>query len=141
MSVTLTIEAAWERTDEGEPEERACFAMFKIAAGGRLLTEGYDDYVKRLRDGPLVSAYHAAEWFAWNWWRLRWEPRTKRPDWAFAHQMATIGHGYVWPNITVQSDGERVVLIAKPSARAETIPIYYRMGASCWRAAVRGGGR
>ena len=125
MSAALTIEAAWERTDEGEPEERACFAMFKVAAGPCFLTEGYDDYVKRLRDGPLVSAYHAAEWFAWHWWRLRWEPRTKRPDWPFAHQMTTIGQGYVWPNITFQSDGERIVLVAKPSTRVDAKPFRY----------------
>jgi hypothetical protein len=29
--------------------------------------------------------------------------------------MATIGHGYVWPNITIFSDGERTALIARPS--------------------------
>jgi hypothetical protein len=29
--------------------------------------------------------------------------------------MATVGHGYVWPNITVFSDGERTALIAKPT--------------------------
>jgi hypothetical protein len=122
---TLTIEANWERTDAGDPEERACFALFKIASGPVILTEGYDEYVRRLREGPLVSAYHAAEWFAWNWWRLRWEPRTKRPDWPFAHQMSAIGQGYVWPNITIWSDGERTSLIAKPSTRPDAKPFRY----------------
>ena len=126
----LEIAAAWERGDEGSPEERACFALFTIKAGNACLTEGYDSFVNTLRAGPLVSAYHAAEWFAWNWWRLRWEPRSAAPDWAFAHRMAAIGEGYVWPNITVFSDGVRTALISNPSSRADSKPFRYVGGIS-----------
>ena len=132
MPADLIIEPAWERTDEGSAAERACFAELRIAVGQTTLSEGYDAFVNRLRAGPLVSAYHAAEWFAWNWWRLRWEPRTTRIDWPFAHQMATIGEGYLWPNVTVQSDGVRIVLIAKPSVRADSKPFRF----ICDRAAI-----
>jgi hypothetical protein len=125
MSEKLTIQAAWESFNGGEPEENACFAMFEVKSGPVILTEGYDEYVKRLRNGPLVSAYYAAEWLAWNWWRLRWEPRTRQPDWPFAHDMATIGHGYVWPNLVFQSDGARIVLVAKPSIRSGAKPFRF----------------
>jgi hypothetical protein len=111
----LTITADWERLDDGPPEESACFAALGIRCGDVLLTEGYDSYVKRLRPAPLLSAYDLAEWMAWNWWRLRWEPGSKAADWAFAHRLTTIGGGYIWPNITMYSDGERTALIAKPT--------------------------
>ena len=41
-------------------------------------------------------------------------------DWPFAHNMATIGAGYVWPNITIFSDGRRIALIAKPAQETST---------------------
>ncbi len=115
MEATLNISAEWKRLDEGEPEERACFAALGIQYNDRWLTEGLDGFVKRVRQAPLLSAYHMAEWMAWNWWRLRWEPRSNAPELAFAHRLTTIGHGYVWPNITIFSDGERTALIAKPT--------------------------
>ena len=121
MQPTLSITAEWERLDEGTPEERACFAAVGVLWNNQWLTEGRDGFVNRIRNEPLLSAYHLAEWLSWNWWRLRWEPRSNAPDWAFAHRMATIGEGYVWPNITIFSDGERTALIAKPTVdRAAT---------------------
>jgi hypothetical protein len=99
----------------GGVEERACFAALGIQCNDRWLTEGLDGFVNRVRQEPLLSAYHLAEWMAWNWWRLRWEPRSNAPEWAFAHRLTTIGHGYVWPNVTIFSDGERTALIAKPT--------------------------
>ncbi len=115
MQPGLTITADWEHLEEGTPEERACFSAVGIYFDNHCLSEGRDGFVNRIRTEPLLSAYHLAEWLAWNWWRLRWEPRSNAPDWAFAHRMATIGEGYVWPNITIVSDGERTGLIAKPS--------------------------
>lgn len=72
-----------------------------------------------------MSAYHLAEWLGWNWWRLRWEPRTRSTDWALAHRLTTIGGGYVWPNITISSDGERLVLLAKPTRSRPEEPLRY----------------
>jgi hypothetical protein len=122
MPRELSITADWERLEDGSPEERACFAEVGIYCGDVCLTNGYDGYVKRFRP-PLLSAYHLAEWLAWNWWRLRWEPnRPGTEDWPFAHRLATIGAGYVWPNVTIFSDGERTALIAKPTPeRANTL--------------------
>jgi hypothetical protein len=121
----LTITADWERLDGAPPEERACFAAVEIRCGDLCLTEGHDGYVKRLRPGPLLSAYHLAEWLAWNWWRLRWEPGSNAADWAFAHRLTTIGGGYIWPNITIFSDGERTALIAKPTHERPNTPFRY----------------
>lgn len=117
MNTELTIDFDWERLEQGSPEERSCFGMLRIQFGGALLTEGQDGFVERLRSGPFVSGYHLAEWLAWNWWRLTTEPRPDDPtsDWRFTHGMATVGAGYLWPNLTIYSDRQRTALIAKPT--------------------------
>jgi hypothetical protein len=125
MSASWSIKAEWESLDSGSPEERACFAALGIQAHGIWLTEGSDALANRLRQMPLLSAYHLAEWMAWNWWRLRWEPRSKATDWAYAHRIATIGSGYIWPNVTIFSDGERTALLAKPTNERPQTPFRY----------------
>ncbi len=117
----LTITADPELLNEGSPEERAGFASVSLRCNGVNLAEGRDGFLNKIRRSPLLSGYHLAEWLAWNWWRLRWEPRSNLAGWEFAHQLTTIGEGYVWPNVTIFSDGKRVACIAKPTPeRAET---------------------
>jgi len=114
----MRIALAPERLDEGAPEEHATFGLLRITASDRLLTEGHDAFIDGRRDGPLVSGYHLAEWLVANWWRLRHEPRPSgRPpcDWRMTHCMAEIGEGYVWPSITIESDGFRSVVRSDPS--------------------------
>ena len=125
MSVNWNITVAWEPLDSGPAEERACFAEIGIKAGDVWLTEGRDAIANRLRKAPLLSAYHLAEWLVWNWWRLRWEPRSSAADWVFSHRLTTIGGGYIWPNITIFSDGERTTLVAKPTDERPQTPFRY----------------
>ncbi len=117
-TVRLSITPRWEGTNEGSVEERATFAALDIAFGNLLLAEGQDPFVGAVRAAPYLSAYPLAEWLAWNWWRLRWEPRRPSLDWRMSHRLPTIGGGYVWPNIEIFSDGERIALIAEPSRTA-----------------------
>jgi hypothetical protein len=126
MPVAWSINLEWESLDSGTPEERACFAAIGIQAHGVWLTEGRDALANSLRKAPRLSAYHLSEWIAWNWWRLRWEPRsTRASEWASSHRLTTIGGGYVWPNITIFSDGERIALIAKPTDERPQTPFRY----------------
>lgn len=129
MPKDLEISLAPETLDEGSPEERAAFGLLTIRSRQCFLTEGFDFFLNGYRPGPLVSGYHAAEWFAWNWWLLRWEPKSASPGWAFAHCMTSIGEGYIWPNLTVFSDGLRTALISSPSSRPDAKPFRY-VGAS-----------
>ena len=99
----------------GHSEERACFGAIGIQWNDIWLTEGLDTFANVIRKAPYVSGYHLAEWIAWNWWRLRWEPQSNSPDWSFAHRLSAIGHGYAWPDITIFSDGQRTALIPKPT--------------------------
>ncbi len=121
----LEIDLSPERMDEGTAEERATFGLFTIKTQDTSLTEGFDYFLNGNRLGPLVSGYHAAQWFTWNWWRLINEPRSSSPDWKLVHSMASIGEGYVWPNITIFSDGERTAIISNRSERPDAKPFRY----------------
>jgi hypothetical protein len=129
MPQTLTFSLAPERLDEGSAEERAVFGLFTVHSGQGFLTEGFDYFLNGYRPGPLVSGYHAAEWLAWNWWRLRWEPRdSSRPDWLSAHRMTSIGQGYLWPILTIFSDGVRTAIFSSASPEPDARPFRF-MGA------------
>jgi hypothetical protein len=125
LTMSLAIEADWEQSTCGSPEERACFAELGIRYDGIWLTQANDAFVKRVRDRVHLSAYPLGEWLAWNWWRLRWEPQARDLDWEMAHRMTSIGGGYIWPNITIVSDGERVALVTKPTRPRPEEPLRY----------------
>ena len=125
MPEALEIALTPERLDDAAPEERACFGRFTIDTAAGPLTAGIDHFIGGYRAGPLISGYHAAEWFAWNWWRLRYEPRSRAPEWWRAHTMPAIGEGYAWPRITIFSDGVRTTLLSDPSVRADAKPFRY----------------
>ena len=120
MSGALTISLSCETLDSGSEEERATFGLFAMTANDRLLTAGEDVAHGELRHGPYVAGYPVAEWFVWNWWRLRWEGGSPAEAgaarrWSFAHRMSSIGEGYAWPNATIHSDGLRSILRSEPS--------------------------
>lgn len=124
--MSLSITTDWHALDRGAPEERATFCALGIQAGDVWLTEGRDQLANALRRAPYLSAYFLAEWLAWNWWRLRWEPRdAERPDWRSSHNMASIGHGYLWPDLTIHSDDVRTVLAVRPTREHPSFPYRY----------------
>lgn len=125
MSEKLSIEADWEALRSGTPQERATFAAIGIAVGDHWLTRADDVFTNRLRDKVYLSAYRLAEWIVWNWWRLRWEPFARRELWAFAHRMTTIGGGFVWPNISIYSDVEQIIIEATPTTAKPEDPLRY----------------
>lgn len=120
-----SIRAEWASLESGSPEEQAAFAALGISAHGACLTEGHDRLLQSVREAPFLSAYHLAEWLAWNWWRLRWEPRKSSIEWELSHAMASIGHGYIWPNIHVLSDGQNITLVSKLTPERERTPYRY----------------
>jgi len=125
MTDALEIKITSERLEDSPPEEAATFGQFEIRTPLQSLTDGYDSFIENYRSGPLVSGYPVAEWFAWNWWRLKYEPRTQSDSWARTHTMTMIGAGYVWPNLTIFSDGVRTVLVSRPSVRPDAKPFRY----------------
>lgn len=89
----------------------------------------------QVRESIIASAYPLALWFAANWWRLRWEPfpihGTDLHDWHMSHMMGAAGGGYVWPNLTLVSDGENIHLRLQPTQEGKG-PLRYLSSASVW---------
>jgi hypothetical protein len=61
---------------------------------------------------------------AGNWWRLMFEPlppENLKPteDWRMAHEMPAAGQGFLWPQVILATDSEKMQIWAKPS-RTET---------------------
>lgn len=128
MPNSWSLTANWESLDTGTPEERAAYAALEIRAGGHVLTEGHDRLVERMRTAPFLSAYPLAEWFAWNWWRLCCEPEPERLpalDWAMSHRMTNVGGGYLWPDITLSSDGADVTIVTRPTPDTPLLSFRY----------------
>ncbi len=125
MPKRWSIKADWALLESGSPEERAGFAALGISAYGVCLTAGHDRLLQSVREAPFLSAYHLAEWLAWNWWRLRWEPRKIATEWELSHVMASIGNGYIWPNIQILSDGQNITLVSKTTPERERTPYRY----------------
>ena len=146
MSNSLEIAITNESLEHepGEVEECATHGRLTIQAGEACLSEGIDHYSGSEEKGPLVSGYYLAEWLAWNWWRHRWEPRRQDISWELVHDIGSAEGSYVWPNITVYSDGCRTFLIAKSSSKADAIPFRFTQNltvvrpASAWEQAVDG---
>ncbi|MDE2846569.1 MAG: hypothetical protein OXO51_07690 [Gemmatimonadota bacterium] len=109
-------------------EDEATLGELGIHVGLTCLTQAVDSVTNEPRDGANLSAYQLAEWLAWHWWRLRWEPARQRRrdvDWSMAHDLACIGGGWLWPNITIKSDGELIVFDSRPSRVVPTEPLRY----------------
>ena len=129
----LEINLTPETLDACSACEKAAYGLLVIKAWGRILTGcvSNDSDGRHYHDGPYISGYHLAEWFAWNWWRLRWEPCPRNDlenaplDWRMAHNIAAVGEGYVWPNITFSSDGLKCAVTSKSSSEYDGSRLHY----------------
>lgn len=134
--MTLRIKSRWlceaDRDFDStlqSAEDEATLGELGIHVGQTCLTQAIDRETNTPRDGANLSAYRLAEWLAWHWWRLRWEPARqgrRNVDWSEAHDLACIGGGWLWPNITIKSDGVRIVFAARPSEVVQTEQLHYK---------------
>lgn len=76
----------------------------------------------------IVDPLPLAEWFAANWWRLRWEPEKEglntqqQLDWDLSHTLASAAGGFIWPDLTFTSDDLAIHCLAhKISAECSAI--------------------
>src|SRR5437899_796836 len=121
----ITSEGRWLARDFGDEIARATLGQVEIRADDLYLTKLEDTRARAVRNFAKLSAYDLAVWLTANWWRLRWEPERSSTDWRLAHTFGAVGHGYVWPDITIISDGERVTLATRPTRGAEWEPVRY----------------
>lgn len=122
---TLTIAFAPRESAARDPLDRATEADIEISVGDCRLTELEDRQARTVRPTFRASAYRLAAWLAEHWWRLRWEPESATLDWQLSHNLAAVGGGYVWPALTIVSDGEGVTLGMRPSTPTPTEDIRY----------------
>lgn len=135
---TFRIAAEWCRepgsdiTMMPDPvEDETTLAEIFIEIDETPFSQVVDLETRKVQNGANLSAYRLAEWLTWNWWRLRWEPahqnsqRDRSTGWRQAHELAGIGGGWLWPNVTIKSDGFRILLDSRPSRETPTEPLRY----------------
>lgn len=92
------------------PSEDEDLRRIRIAAGDDVLTR----LVRNVCEHD--EALHApvtplAYWLIDNWWRILFEPvPTTGPDysWHLAHELSSIGGGYMWPCVAFWGEGGRI---------------------------------
>ena len=128
MNSPLSLIPQWMPTDHGPDEIRQTSCLFRISLRNRLVTRIDDDWARSVRDTVRLSCYPLALWFAASWWRLCCEPTPETHpdiDWYMSHAMPSAGHGFLWPPVQFESDGERVTITCTPSSVDSTEPIRY----------------
>jgi hypothetical protein len=116
----------WLAEDSGPLEEQVTVAELGITVGSKCATKVEDLRAHSVRNTIRVSAMLLATWLLDNYWRLRWEPlrdfEVKSDtwfDWQLSHSLPSIGGGYVWPPLTISSDGENLLLASTPPGEEE----------------------
>lgn len=126
MAERFSLELAWLPSAQGLKEDQLTAAALRIAFPDGIATRVRDMWSQTVLDSVHVSAYPLALWFASSWWRLRWEPRTGpySTDWLMSHDMRAAGHGFIWPPLRFESDGEIIEALYRPDSRAKE-PVRY----------------
>jgi len=130
MSEELKIECKWLGREVGSEVDRRFYADIGLAVGEDWMTLLEDLEASTVRSHVRGCGYHLAQWFAANWWRLRWEPEArswwKDADWRVAHSIAAAGGGDVWPNVLFVSDGDSLGVASVPRPKgADFEPVRY----------------
>ena len=129
MNTSFSVEHEWLKDDVGMETHDAESALVSIWLNGLCVTELEDrsSDITRTRRSARLSVVRMARWFAGNWWRLRWEPEERQAslDWQMSHNLAAAGGGYLWPSLTLSSDGETILAVAKSGDPNGTEPIRY----------------
>lgn len=115
----LLIEHQWISARHEPPEIGQTSAMLGIKLGPDVVTRHEDQWSRTIRDEVRLSAYPLALWFASSWWRMRWESLPSGVpghSWRMAHEMAAVGHGFIWPRMLFAADGESMHVWTMQSA-------------------------
>ena len=125
MSAPFRIECNW--LHQGGDLERDGLAELSIFVGEECATEIEDRIRNNTRQSARLSTVRLAEWFAANWWRLRWEPEYDwvTPEWQASHKVAAAGGGYVWPDLSFRSDWNTVLVRSCATKPSDAEPIRY----------------
>jgi hypothetical protein len=90
----------------------------------RLLRPGLEESDDYLIAPPAQLAF----WLVDNWWRVRWEsipPAGISAEWRLAHELSSIGGGYVWPRLAIWGEGERVGMTSRMDPVGVVTPVRF----------------
>lgn len=111
------------------------YADLILRINGRLATENKTVLASGQTDAEISSSFisdprQLAQWFAANWWRLRWETekdnlsKKERHDWDMSHNLSAAGGGFTWPNINFVTDNDTMRCTIKPTSPEQSL-IYF----------------
>ncbi len=115
----------WLPIGSGDSAEQATFAEMTINIDSKCATRVEDLLAKSVRSSVRLSAYCLAEWFAFNWWRLLWEPKSESFAWRESHKVGNAGRGFVWPNLEFSSDWNTMLVSCRDTEGREFEPVRY----------------
>lgn len=129
MSAEFQINTEWESPFDDEPEISLTAALISMTVKGHCITRNENTISMSNRDHVYLSAYPLALWFALSWWRLRWEASKEGVappfGWRMTHEMPAAGHGFIWPAVTFESDGEAISVKARGTSSGPKEMIIY----------------
>ncbi len=125
MKHVFSIDFNWLSREYGTHIDRVMLAELVITADGFVATELEDSYAKTVRQTARVSAYELALWFAFNWWRLLWEPEKNTISWKMSHKLGAAGGGYLWPDLSFSSDGAAINIQSQATLPGKGQPVRY----------------
>ena len=129
MSKAFAIDFEWLERYTPDETERFTFADIKITVGGVLITELEDINAKTIRPAARLSAYAMAMWLLGNWWRLVREPeRHLSESWEMSHRLGAIGQGFLWPDLSFNSDGSALLIRMNATPPASRQMVRYLNG-------------
>ncbi len=131
MSNAFAIDFEWLERYTSDEAERFTFADIKITVGGVVITELEDINAKTIRPAARLSAYAMAVWLLGNWWRLVREPERRLSEsWEMSHRLGAIGQGFLWPDLSFNSDGSALLLRMNATPPASRHTVRYLNGIS-----------
>jgi hypothetical protein len=113
-----------EAANAGSDDPRGVAVLSNDIVFTRLLRPEVNDADDFVMAPPAQLAF----WLADNWWRVRWEclpPTDRTPAWRLAHELASIGGGYIWPRLAIWGEGERVGLACRSDPPGVVGPVRY----------------
>lgn len=115
----------WLECTAVEPEISATFGKLYFAHGNIEFTSHRNG--ASYCSAAYLPAYPLALWIAQSWWRLFYElkPNSNIYEWSATHCMRFAGHGFLWPDVWLQTDGVFMDILARPYVADEEEPIEY----------------
>lgn len=115
----------WLECTAAEPEISATFGKLYFAHGNMEFTA--HRHGASCCSAAYLPAYPLALWIAQSWWRLFYElkPSSNTYTWSATHCMRFAGHGFLWPDVWLQTDGVCMDILARPYVADEDEPIEY----------------